>query len=360
MAKRHGIIAFNTMSIGIVIPAYNAEGFLAETLDSVLAQTEPDFEAIVVDDGSPDGTAALAQGYAARDRRLRVIRQANGGTARARNAGAAALSREVSLVAFLDHDDVWTADALAILRSAVESNPGAVAAHGLARKVDALGKATGEDVAAIQHNDRRMLVDGRVVKAARAEPTTAAMVVYDNLICTPGVVLIRRTALDQLTISRTHPGSFLSAPPETGGVGVSEGTAERVGCLFDPDYAPLDDWNFWLRLTRIGDIAFIDRVVLNWRRHEAAGSTDIAAMSAAELRIRERLIAAELPIELRQVAEDRYRKLLATRQRRSAQGHWKSARAHFGAGRVGAGASAWANGMRAYFRYLSLPPPGSA
>jgi len=97
--------------VSVVIPAYNAERFIGRTLDSLLAQTYPNFEAIVVDDGSTDTTAAIVEEFARRDRRIRLHRQQQGGASRARNA-AIGLARG-PLVAPLDADDVWTETKLA-------------------------------------------------------------------------------------------------------------------------------------------------------------------------------------------------------------------------------------------------------
>jgi glycosyltransferase involved in cell wall biosynthesis len=73
-----------------VLPVYNAADVLAETLDSILAQSDPDFEVIVVDDGSSDDTPRLLAAYSGRDTRIRVIAQPNTGITRALIAGCAA------------------------------------------------------------------------------------------------------------------------------------------------------------------------------------------------------------------------------------------------------------------------------
>lgn len=94
------------------MPVYNTEAFVGEALGSVTAQTLHDIEIIVVDDGSTDGSAAVAEAFAARDPRIRVIRQANAGQAAARNAALAAASGRY--VYFMDSDDWIEADTLAL------------------------------------------------------------------------------------------------------------------------------------------------------------------------------------------------------------------------------------------------------
>jgi hypothetical protein len=93
-------------SISVIVPAFNAAATLAETLDSVIAQTYPDWELLVVDDGSSDATGEIAEEYGRRDPRIRVISQANGGESAARNAGIAQACYE--WLVFLDSDD-WIA-----------------------------------------------------------------------------------------------------------------------------------------------------------------------------------------------------------------------------------------------------------
>ncbi len=86
--------------VTVVMAVYNAEAFLAEALDSVYAQDYEPFEVVLVDDGSTDGSAAIAQSYPG----LRYLRQENGGPSAARNAAIAAARGE--LVAVADADDV--------------------------------------------------------------------------------------------------------------------------------------------------------------------------------------------------------------------------------------------------------------
>ena len=75
--------------VSIIVPAYNAEAYLAETLDALLAEGYPETEIIVVNDGSRDGTLSVASDFASRSERLKVIDQPNGGVCRARNRGIA-------------------------------------------------------------------------------------------------------------------------------------------------------------------------------------------------------------------------------------------------------------------------------
>lgn len=91
--------------VSVVIPAYNAASTIDETLRSVRAQTHRALEIIVVDDGSSDGTVAVAARHAAADDRVQVVTQANAGVAAARNAGWR--RARADLIAFVDADDLW-------------------------------------------------------------------------------------------------------------------------------------------------------------------------------------------------------------------------------------------------------------
>ena len=92
-----------TPAISVIIPVYNVEKYLPFCMETMLRQTVDDIEILCVDDGSPDGSAAILEVYAALDPRIRVIRQENRGLSGARNAGLDAASGE--WVFFLDSDD---------------------------------------------------------------------------------------------------------------------------------------------------------------------------------------------------------------------------------------------------------------
>jgi glycosyltransferase involved in cell wall biosynthesis len=103
----------------VVIPVFNAERFLADAIASVLAQTLPAAEVIVVDDGSTDGSAAVAEGFA----EVRLIRTENRGPSAARNTGVRESSGE--LITFLDSDDVMKPDRLERQLAALAGDPSA-------------------------------------------------------------------------------------------------------------------------------------------------------------------------------------------------------------------------------------------
>src|SRR3954453_8751169 len=90
--------------ISVVVPIYNVEPYLAECLQSLVDQTFGDFEAIVVDDGSTDGSRRIAEEFAARDERFRIVEQPNGGLGKARNTGAEHATGE--FLAFVDSEAV--------------------------------------------------------------------------------------------------------------------------------------------------------------------------------------------------------------------------------------------------------------
>jgi len=112
-------ILSKSFQISVVIPVFNGEKFIQEALESVLAQNEPSVEILVVDDGSTDGTAAVAENFRGA---IRLIRQPNRGVAAARNHGIQLAQAEV--LAFLDADDLFTPDKFALQLPRLAENPG--------------------------------------------------------------------------------------------------------------------------------------------------------------------------------------------------------------------------------------------
>ena len=111
-------LCIRDLFFSIIIPVYNVEAFLRDCLDSVLRQSFPDWEAICVNDGSTDGSAAILEEYTVKDPRIKVITQVNGGLSSARNAGLKAAEGEYIL--FLDSDDWLEDDALKVLAGKVD------------------------------------------------------------------------------------------------------------------------------------------------------------------------------------------------------------------------------------------------
>ncbi|HEX5322180.1 MAG TPA: glycosyltransferase [Capsulimonadaceae bacterium] len=285
------------MKISIVTPAYNAAGFLGATLESVLAQTFTDWEQVLVDDGSSDGTYEIATRYAARDSRVRVVQKPNGGVATARNFGYERISPDSEYVIFLDHDDTWKPDALERLLKALEADPKAVAAHALARQTDLDGNPTGAPGGTIYSYERRKVVGTKIEICSRAEPTTFACMICDCAISTPGVTLIRRSAFEKIN--------------------------RGDGIYFDQAVASGDDWDVWIRLSLRGDFVFVDDVLLNWRQHGDNGSVTEHVTFASESRVRQKMVNwPEFNPEQRRMAQWRYRRRYASIERGNASACW--------------------------------------
>ena len=106
------------VKVSVIMPAYNRETYIRESIDSVLAQSFTDFELIVVDDGSTDSTAGIVQSYT--DSRIRLIRQPNRGVSVARNAGLEAVRGQ--FITFLDSDDLYYPDFLKVAFQLIQSN----------------------------------------------------------------------------------------------------------------------------------------------------------------------------------------------------------------------------------------------
>jgi glycosyltransferase involved in cell wall biosynthesis len=249
------------LQTSIIIPAYNAQTYLPATLDSVLRQTCADWELVIVDDGSQDETPRLVQEYAARDRRIRGIRQANGNVAAARNRGFAESEPSSECIVFLDHDDVLEPDALQTLATALRANPEAVAAHGLARYIDSEGRPCRLGEAEAWTRDRLAIENNRLISWPLDRPTNFAVEAVVNRLFTPGQAMIRRRALEQ------------------------------VGPL-DSEVVPNDDYDLWLRLTALGDMAFVDRVVLGFRQHAQNTSRHAGRMRRTEYLLRRKLLTS--------------------------------------------------------------------
>lgn len=106
--------------ISIIVPTYNTNKYLPECIDSILAQTYTDFEVLLVDDGSTDGSGVICYEYAQRDNRVRVFHKENAGVSSARNVGLENARGE--WVCFVDSDDTIEKNYLEVLLKAVVEN----------------------------------------------------------------------------------------------------------------------------------------------------------------------------------------------------------------------------------------------
>lgn len=122
--------------ISVIIPAYNAEETIRESIESVLNQTLSDFELIVIDDGSSDLTLKIVTSI--QDSRIKVFSYRNGNASASRNCGVFHASGE--FIAFLDADDLWTPDKLEVQLTALQKNLQAVVAYSWFDCIDECGK----------------------------------------------------------------------------------------------------------------------------------------------------------------------------------------------------------------------------
>ncbi len=189
------------MAISVVIPAYNASRFLGATLKSILEQTLPADEILVIDDGSKDDTAAIAESFGPP---IRVIRRSNAGQAASRNFGVQQATSE--WIAFLDADDLWEPTKLARQMEELGRNPAAELCY------------TGR---------RNFTEENGVIERGLVTPVPAPadlrQALFRNTTFMPSSTVLRRSV-------------FLAA----GG--------------FDAKYKIIEDWDLWLRLLRDGTV----------------------------------------------------------------------------------------------------------
>ena len=93
------------MFFSVIVPVYNVEKYLSECVDSILSQTFTNFELILVNDGSKDGSGAICDAYAQKDGRVKVIHKENGGQSSARNCGVEVATGKYAI--FIDSDDFF-------------------------------------------------------------------------------------------------------------------------------------------------------------------------------------------------------------------------------------------------------------
>jgi len=215
------------MTVSVVISTFNRGPRIQATLDSVLNQTAPLLEILVVDDGSTDETADWIEAHYGKV--VRVVRQRNGGVARARNRGWREAKGE--WIAFLDHDDLFHPDKLATLAPLLNGDAGVVVSRW------------------------REIENGQTI---RESPIVSA----------------RRGAFDWL-FGWNNPLVSMSVPL------VRRASLESVGG-FDPRHAPADDWDLWLRLAACQTpFAWSEAVTTDYLLHPGQQRRDEARMFRA-------------------------------------------------------------------------------
>lgn len=216
----------------VIIPVYNLARYITAALDSVRAQTNPDWEVIVVDDCSTDGSRKVVQDYIEQhhDPRIRLVwPDQNGGVSAARNLGAALSSGD--WLAFLDGDDIYEPDFLAAMRASAETT-GAAITHCRAYFWEEGRGATGEY--------------GPGPTDVQNFP--GSLYTWNFII--PSVMLLRRQAWLRV-------GPFDTAP----------------------EMQHVEDWDWNLRAVQGGELfGYLPRVLTRWRQHPGNATSRKAAM----------------------------------------------------------------------------------
>jgi glycosyltransferase involved in cell wall biosynthesis len=247
------------MSVTIVIPAFDAERYLALTLDSVRNQTLSDWETIVVNDGSTDATAEIAQRYSQLDGRIRFLNQNNQGPAATRNNGLTGADTTRPLVLFLDADDLLEPNALEVLSDELAKFPEAPAVQGMARYIS----GEGEDRSALgTFPQTRVAVrpDGKTFTLDEQADTVRNTLVVKNCILSAGAVLIRKSAL-------------------------------TVVGPWNPGFDGVEDLDMWYRLAGVHPIRYLPKVVLAYRVHGGSISRKREKMRRSAMRVRQEWLA---------------------------------------------------------------------
>ena len=221
-----------TPAVSIVIPCYNQSRYLPLSIRSVQAQSWPDWEIVLVNDGSTDDTAAVAAQFS--DSRIRYIYQDNQGLSAARNTGIRAAQGRY--LAFLDSDDEWEPDFLEKCVQALESNP---------------------SLAGVYTRNIFIDQDGQVLPHIGGEMVAPAA--FRN---------------------RTLEGGYF--PPNS--VLVATAVVRELG-LFDITLTSEEDWDLWLRISERYTMQAIAQPLARYRSYTGSMSTNAARMHANRIAV---------------------------------------------------------------------------
>lgn len=218
--------------ISVIIPAFNSEKTIQETIESVLNQTWKNLEIIVVNDGSQDSTLDIVTSI--KDPRLKVFSYPNAGVADSRNRGISQAGGE--FISFLDADDLWTTDKLETQLKALQENPQAGVAYSWTDYID----------------ENSQFLRGGFHSTANGD--VYAELLKSNFLANGSSVLIRAQALN-----------------EVGG--------------FDKSFTPAEDWDMYLRLAARYHFVVIPSPQILYRVTSTSASSNVFKMEAVSLRI---------------------------------------------------------------------------
>ncbi|WP_414620605.1 glycosyltransferase family 2 protein [Calothrix sp. CCY 0018] len=230
--------------ISVIVPAYNSQNTISETITSVLQQSFSDFELIVINDGSTDRTLELLE--TVQDKRLKIYSYPNGGLPAARNRGIVRATGE--FLSFIDADDLWTSDKLELQLQALQKNPQAGVAYSWTICMGNNGNSFHPGVSeSFQGNVYPNLLVG-------------------NFIASGSNVLIRKQAI------------------------------ESVG-YFDESLKSCEDWDYWLRLAPKWDFVVVPKPQIIYRLSSGAMSSKLDVMEKYQTLVLERAFESA-PLEL--------------------------------------------------------------
>jgi len=162
-----------------------------------------DWERVLVDDGSRDGTWNIVQACAAEDPRIKPFKINNSGTAAARNFGLDQSDRRTQFISFMDHDDLFLPDALDGLVNCAAAAYDCIGAHGLADKVDTDGRLLNPGRMSTELR-QRLAIQGSSVHPLSPDSLTGLSTFIASAIFPPGVVILKRSVAKKSVISIAH------------------------------------------------------------------------------------------------------------------------------------------------------------
>ncbi|CAN5324561.1 hypothetical protein BH11PSE11_BH11PSE11_28950 [soil metagenome] len=234
-----------TSRVSVVIPAYNAAATLAEALHSVLAQTVPPLEIIVINDGSTDDTAQVLRQFGAK---VKSREQKNGGLAAARHAGIAMAQGE--LIALFDADDICEPDRLALQQAFMEAFPELLLSSSAFSAFNDKGPLNEEFAQSYYAAFKRYPRGLDDIYAIREELRIAA-----GLSSRTRITTYRGPVYEKLVL-----GNFIHPPT----VMFRRRVLDSVG-NYDPAIGPMCDWDWIMQVAKKGDFGYIAHALLRYR-----------------------------------------------------------------------------------------------